>query len=69
MLNFPYSTPEEISNVGPYSDSYLQNRDWLVQISMSQDLKLYGIKLGRPGYKPVTTADDWAPEDIKELIS
>ena len=44
--------------------AYLQNQDWLELQSMSRDPTLYGFKLGSRGYEPVTSLDDWAPEDI-----
>lgn len=49
--------------------AYLQNQDWLELKSMSRDPTLYGFKIGSRGYEPITSLDDWAPEDIKKLIS
>ena len=49
--------------------SYLQNQDWIELKSMSRNPKKYGFKIGKNGYEPITTLDEWAPEHIKKLIS
>ena len=48
--------------------AYLQNQDWLQLRSMSKDPTEYGYSIGKRGYEPITTLDDWAPMEIRKLI-
>lgn len=67
IISPEYLPPTEGAAAQHSLRTYLQTQDWLSLKSMSRDAEEYGFKFGDHGYEPITTLDEWAPSQLRNL--